>query len=50
MIPHWAKDAKSGAKMINAKAETLLEPADYGTDLQPPLLRQRIMGLNRRHP
>jgi putative SOS response-associated peptidase YedK len=25
LVPHWAKDSRSGAKMINAKAETLLE-------------------------
>lgn len=29
LIPHWAKDAKSGAKMINARAETVLEKAAY---------------------
>ena len=25
LVPHWAKEAKSGARMINARAETLAE-------------------------
>jgi putative SOS response-associated peptidase YedK len=25
LVPHWEKDARSGARMINAKAETLLD-------------------------
>jgi len=29
LIPHWAKDAKIGNKMINAKAETLLEKPSF---------------------
>jgi putative SOS response-associated peptidase YedK len=29
LIPHWAKDARIGHKMINARAETLLEKSSY---------------------
>jgi len=29
LIPSWAKDMKIGAKMINAKAETILEKASF---------------------
>ncbi|QKT03523.1 SOS response-associated peptidase [Ectothiorhodospiraceae bacterium 2226] len=29
LIPHWAKDAKAGYRMINAKAETLTERPAY---------------------
>ena len=29
LVPHWAKDPKAGAKMINARAETLSERAAY---------------------
>ncbi|MDX6619481.1 MAG: hypothetical protein QOK36_1867 [Gaiellales bacterium] len=29
LIPHWAKDAKIGARMINARAETLAERSAY---------------------
>jgi putative SOS response-associated peptidase YedK len=31
LIPHWAKDAKAGARMINARAETLTEKSAYRT-------------------
>ncbi|MEL7533419.1 MAG: SOS response-associated peptidase [Bacteroidota bacterium] len=31
LIPHWAKDKKIGYKMINARAETLLEKAAFKT-------------------
>jgi putative SOS response-associated peptidase YedK len=36
LIPHWAKEAKVGARMINARAETLTERASFR-----PLLRTR---------
>jgi putative SOS response-associated peptidase YedK len=29
LVPHWAKDAKIGAKMINARAETLTEKPSF---------------------
>jgi putative SOS response-associated peptidase YedK len=29
LIPHWAKEAKIGARMINARAETLAERSAY---------------------
>jgi putative SOS response-associated peptidase YedK len=29
LIPHWAKDARSAYKMINARAETLLDKKSY---------------------
>jgi putative SOS response-associated peptidase YedK len=29
LIPHWAKEAKVGARMINARAETLAERSAY---------------------
>jgi putative SOS response-associated peptidase YedK len=29
LIPHWAKEAKVGARMINARAETLSEKSAY---------------------
>jgi putative SOS response-associated peptidase YedK len=29
LVPHWAKDAKGGAKMINARAESLAEKPAY---------------------
>jgi putative SOS response-associated peptidase YedK len=29
LVPHWAKDPKAGAKMINARAETLAERSAY---------------------
>jgi len=29
LIPHWAKDKKSGYKMINARAETLIQKPAY---------------------
>jgi putative SOS response-associated peptidase YedK len=29
LVPHWAKDAKAGARMINARAETLAERSAY---------------------
>jgi putative SOS response-associated peptidase YedK len=31
LIPHWAKDARIAYKMINARAETLLEKSSYRT-------------------
>jgi putative SOS response-associated peptidase YedK len=31
LIPSWAKDIKIGAKMINARAETILEKASFRT-------------------
>jgi putative SOS response-associated peptidase YedK len=31
LIPHWAKDARIGDKMINARAETLLEKNSFRT-------------------
>jgi putative SOS response-associated peptidase YedK len=29
LVPHWAKDAKGGARMINARAESLAEKPAY---------------------
>ena len=29
LVPHWAKDPKAGARMINARAETLAEKSAY---------------------
>jgi putative SOS response-associated peptidase YedK len=29
LVPHWATDAKAGARMINARAETLTERSAY---------------------
>ena len=29
LIPHWAKDARNAYKMINARAETLLEKNSF---------------------
>jgi putative SOS response-associated peptidase YedK len=29
LVPHWAKDPKAGARMINARAETLAERSAY---------------------
>jgi putative SOS response-associated peptidase YedK len=34
LVPHWAKDPKAGAKMINARAETLTEKAAYRSLLE----------------
>jgi putative SOS response-associated peptidase YedK len=31
LIPHWAKDTRNAYKMINARAETLLEKSSYRT-------------------
>ena len=31
LVPHWAKDPKAGARMINARAETLAERSAYRT-------------------
>jgi putative SOS response-associated peptidase YedK len=31
LVPSWAKDVKIGAKMINARAETILEKASFRT-------------------
>lgn len=31
LVPSWAKDDKSGSKMINARAESLLEKASFKT-------------------
>ena len=31
LVPHWAKDAKGGARMINARAESLAEKPAYRT-------------------
>ncbi len=39
LIPHWAKDVKAGAKMINARAETLTQKAAY----RPLLERGRCL-------
>lgn len=36
LIPHWAKDPRMGYKMINARAETLLEKPAFS-----PLLKQQ---------
>ncbi len=36
LVPHWAKDAKIGAKMINARGETLTEKPSF-----KPLLKSR---------
>lgn len=56
LIPHWAKDASIGAKLINARAETLEEKPAF----RPLLTRRRCLipadgyfewkkGLNRSH-
>jgi putative SOS response-associated peptidase YedK len=29
LVPHWAKDDTAGARMINARAETVLERPNY---------------------
>lgn len=34
LVPEWAGDAKSGFKMINARAETLTEKASFKTPLR----------------
>jgi putative SOS response-associated peptidase YedK len=34
LIPHWAKDEKIGYKMINARAETLLEKSTFKLSLK----------------
>ena len=34
LIPHWAKDTNIGYKMINAKAETILEKPSYKRPFQ----------------
>jgi putative SOS response-associated peptidase YedK len=39
LIPHWAKDAKVGARMINARAETLTERSAYS----PLLAKNRCL-------
>lgn len=39
LVPHWAKDQKLAAKMINARAETVADKAAYRT----PLQRQRCL-------
>lgn len=39
LIPFWAKDAKIGYKMINARAETVAEKATF----KHPLKRQRCL-------
>ena len=31
LIPHWARDSKIGARMINARAETVAEKPASGT-------------------
>ena len=41
LVPHWAKDAKAAAKMINARAETLAEKAAY----RPLLAKNRCLVL-----
>ena len=38
-IPHWAKEAKVGARMINARAETLAEKPAY----RPLLAKSRCL-------
>ena len=39
LIPHWAKDAKIGYKMINARSETILEKASF----KGPMKNQRCL-------
>lgn len=39
LIPHWAKEASIGQKMINARAETLAEKASF----RGPLKNQRCL-------
>ncbi len=39
LVPHWAKDAKAGARMINARAETLAERSAY----RPLLVKGRCL-------
>ena len=39
LVPHWAKDAKGGARMINARAETLAEKPAY----RPLLAKNRCL-------
>ncbi len=39
LVPHWAKDAKIGARMINARAETLTEKPAYS----PLLAKNRCL-------
>ena len=39
MIPHWAKDAKIGARMINARAETI----DSKPSFREPFRRRRCL-------
>lgn len=34
LIPHWAKDPSIGARMINARAETIAEKSSYSMPLQ----------------
>jgi putative SOS response-associated peptidase YedK len=41
LIPHWAKEAKVGARMINARAETLAEKSAY----RPLLAKGRCLVL-----
>jgi putative SOS response-associated peptidase YedK len=41
LVPHWAKDAKAGARMINARAETLAERSAY----RPLLAKNRCLVL-----
>ncbi len=39
LVPHWAKDPKIGYKMINARAETILEKPSF----KKPFLTQRCL-------
>ena len=39
LIPFWAKDPRIGYKMINARAETIMQKASF----RKPLLRQRCL-------
>ena len=39
LVPHWAKDAKAGARMINARAESLAEKPAY----RPLLAKNRCL-------
>jgi putative SOS response-associated peptidase YedK len=41
LIPHWSKDSAIGYKMINARAETLLEKPSF----RKPLMEQRCLVL-----
>jgi putative SOS response-associated peptidase YedK len=34
LVPHWAKDISIGARMINARAETLLEKPSFRKPFQ----------------